>query len=166
MVHSIVEFLGEWQHESQSTLKLLDVLTDASLAQKVTPEGRSLGRLAWHIALAPGEMLRHAGVAFDGPKDDAPVPTSARAIHDTYKHAAEEVTRQIPKAWTDAMLAEKVPMYGEEWARGMIMTVLLVHEIHHRGQMTVLMRQAGLRVPGTYGPAKEDWASMNMPPQE
>jgi uncharacterized damage-inducible protein DinB len=32
--------------------------------------------------------------------------------------------------------------------------------------MTVLMRQAGLRVPGIYGPAKEDWASMNMPPQE
>ena len=64
------------------------------------------------------------------------------------------------------MLAEKVPMYGQEWARGMVLSVLMVHQTHHRGQMTVLMRQAGLRVPGIYGPAKEDWASMNMPPQE
>jgi uncharacterized damage-inducible protein DinB len=30
--------------------------------------------------------------------------------------------------------------------------------------MTVLMRQAGLRVPGMYGPAQEDWAQWNMRP--
>jgi uncharacterized damage-inducible protein DinB len=32
--------------------------------------------------------------------------------------------------------------------------------------MTVLMRQAGLVVPGVYGPAREEWAAMNMPPAE
>jgi uncharacterized damage-inducible protein DinB len=30
--------------------------------------------------------------------------------------------------------------------------------------MTVLMRQAGLKPPGIYGPAREDWATMNMEP--
>jgi uncharacterized damage-inducible protein DinB len=30
--------------------------------------------------------------------------------------------------------------------------------------MTVLMRQAGLRVPAMYGPAKEDWAEWDMQP--
>ena len=30
--------------------------------------------------------------------------------------------------------------------------------------MTVLMRQAGLRVPGIYGPAREDWSGMGMEP--
>ena len=34
---------------------------------------------------------------------------------------------------------------------------LINHQNHHRGQMTVLMRQAGLTVPGVYGPAKEEW---------
>ncbi len=52
MVHSIDEFLSSWKFESDATLKILDALTDASLAQKVTPEGRSLGRLAWHVTLA------------------------------------------------------------------------------------------------------------------
>ncbi len=166
MVHSIDEFLSSWKFESDATLKILDVLTDASLAQKVTPEGRSLGRLGWHVTLAPGEMLRHAGMAFDGPPDDALVPKTAREIHDTYKRSCETLVAALPKAWTDAMLSEKIPMYGQEWPRGMVLSVLMVHQTHHRGQMTVLMRQAGLRVPGIYGPAKEDWASMNMPPQE
>jgi hypothetical protein len=30
----------------------------------------------------------------------------------------------------------------------------------------VLMRQAGLSVPGVYGPAREDWAALGLPPQE
>jgi uncharacterized damage-inducible protein DinB len=32
--------------------------------------------------------------------------------------------------------------------------------------MTVLMRQAGLPVPGLYGPSKEEWAAMGMSPME
>jgi uncharacterized damage-inducible protein DinB len=44
------------------------------------------------------------------------------------------------------------------------LTVLLRHEIHHRAQMTVLMRQAGLRVPGVYGPSREEWAAMQAQP--
>ncbi len=41
--------------------------------------------------------------------------------------------------------------------------ILLLHQTHHRGQMTVLMRQAGLPVAGMYGPTKEDWAKYGMP---
>jgi uncharacterized damage-inducible protein DinB len=28
--------------------------------------------------------------------------------------------------------------------------------------MTVLMRQAGLRVPGVYGPSQEEWSQFGM----
>ena len=38
---------------------------------------------------------------------------------------------------------------------------LINHQNHHRGQMTVLMRQAGLTVPGVYG-SKEEWAAAGM----
>ena len=166
MIRSIKDFLSAWEYESDATLKQFAVLTDASLAQRVIPEGRTLGRLAWHIALSPGEMLRTAGIPFEGPPDDAPVPASAREIHDVYKKAAEAVTRKLPEAWTDAMLPEMIPMYGRHWPRSMVLSSLLAHQTHHRGQMTVLMRQAGLRVPGVYGPAKEEWAAMDLPPQE
>jgi uncharacterized damage-inducible protein DinB len=65
---------------------------------------------------------------------------------------------------TDDDLARMVPMYGESWSLGQVLLALVVHEIHHRGQMTVLMRQAGLVVPGVYGPAREEWASLGMQP--
>ena len=57
-------------------------------------------------------------------------------------------------------------MYGETWKRGRTLGALVNHQIHHRGQMTVLMRQAGLEVPGVYGPAKEEWGAYGMPAQE
>jgi uncharacterized damage-inducible protein DinB len=57
-------------------------------------------------------------------------------------------------------------MYGEKWTRAMALRALIQHEVHHRGQMTVLMRQAGLTVPGVYGPAREEWAAYGMPAQD
>jgi hypothetical protein len=30
--------------------------------------------------------------------------------------------------------------------------------------MTVLMRQAGLEIPGLYGPARQEWAAYGMTP--
>jgi len=54
-------------------------------------------------------------------------------------------------------------MYGETWARGLTLFYLILHQAHHRGQITVLMRQAGLTVPGIYGPAKEEWAAFGAP---
>jgi uncharacterized damage-inducible protein DinB len=44
--------------------------------------------------------------------------------------------------------------------------VLIKHQEHHRGQLTVLMRQAGLNVSSVSGPVKEDWAKLNLPPAE
>jgi uncharacterized damage-inducible protein DinB len=57
-------------------------------------------------------------------------------------------------------------MYGEKWKRGTTLGVLAMHQAHHRGQATVLMRQAGLKVPGVYGPAREEWSAMGMTPPE
>ena len=57
-------------------------------------------------------------------------------------------------------------MYGEKWTRAFTLGALIGHQCHHRGQVTVLMRQAGLKVPGIYGPAQEEWAVYGMPAQE
>ena len=72
----------------------------------------------------------------------------------------------LENKWTDASLDEEIPMYGQIWKKGNILSSLILHQAHHRGQITVLMRQAGLKVPGVYGPAKEEWAAMNMKAQD
>jgi uncharacterized damage-inducible protein DinB len=165
MFRRIENFTGHWAHESAATLKVIRACTDASLAQAVTPSGRTLGRLAWHLVTTLPEMLGHSGLPVTGPAQDAPVPTTVAEIASAYEAAARAVGEQVAARWTDVMLEEKVPMYGEQWLRGDVLYALIVHQTHHRGQMTVLMRQAGLKVPGVYGPAAEEWASMGMPAQ-
>ncbi|OGF11197.1 MAG: hypothetical protein A2W00_10085 [Candidatus Eisenbacteria bacterium RBG_16_71_46] len=164
MFRRIEDFRQAWAQETEATLKIFRALTPASLTQAVAPGRRTLGRLAWHIVVTLPDMMGHAGLPVTGPAEDAPPPALDRVLQD-YEAAARSVLEGVAERWTDAMLAEEVPMYGESWSRGAVLMSLIVHQAHHRGQMTVLMRQAGLRVPGVYGPAKEDWAAMNLPAQ-
>ena len=106
MFRRVADFEKSWTYDGEATLKILRTLTDASLAQAISPEDRTLGRLAWHV------------------------------------------TCTIPET------------YGERWTRGYTLQALVGHQVHRRGQMTVLMRQAGLRVPGVF--AREEWSAFGM----
>lgn len=162
MFLSIQAFEQTWGHEAASTQKILDVLTDASLTQEVSPEDRTLGRIAWHIVTTLHEMISRTGLDFAAPHHDAPLPESAKAIADAYRQASESMLQAMKSEWTDATLLEEREMYGERWPIGLTLSILNSHQIHHRGQITILMRQAGLRVPGVYGPSREEWVAMGM----
>ncbi len=166
MYYKISSFEKDWRLESDLTLNILNTLTDKSLSQRVTEEGRTLGRLAWHLVVSVGEMMTRTGLSFYAVSDDSEHPQSAGRIAEEYKKTSESLVESLKKNWNDESLKEEVQMYGETWTKGHVLTVLIRHQIHHRAQMTVLMRQAGLKVPGTYGPSREEWAAMNMPPME
>ena len=164
MFRRIEDFTAEWDHERKGTLKLLRGLTDASLSQAIVPGGRTLGFLAWHLVVTIPEMLGKAGLKPAGPSEHDPVPTSAAEIAAAYDRASASVIEDIRTRWTDDDLAETVEMYGQTWARGLALEIFMRHESHHRGQMTVLMRQAGLPLAGMYGPSQEEWIAMGMQP--
>lgn len=163
MLRKIDDFIKDWEYEAESTGKILRALTDESLNQKVTPDGRSLGFLGWHLTQTLGEMLEKVGLKIDAPGFDKDCPTSAGEIASAYERAAMSVSDEVKKNWTDETLLQEDDMYGETWARGLTLFYLIAHQAHHRGQMTVLMRQAGVPVPGVYGPSKEEWAAMGAP---
>jgi len=163
MLRKIEDFQKDWAYETEMTGKVLNTLTNESLGQKVTDDGRTLGFLGWHLTQTLGEMLGQVGITIDGPKHDTECPTAAAEIAAVYENAAKSVADEINANWTDETLLQEDNMYGETWARGLTLFYLIAHQAHHRGQMTVLMRQAGLPVPGVYGPAKEDWAAMGAP---
>ena len=91
-----------------------------------------------------------------------------------------ECTLKMLRALSDASLQQAVTPHDRTLGRiawhvvtsvpemmnrtGLTLAVLVRHQAHHRGQMTVLMRQAGLKVPGVYGPAREEWAEFGMQP--
>jgi uncharacterized damage-inducible protein DinB len=137
MYRRVSDFLSDWKDESQSTKNVLEALTDDSLSQRVSPNGRALGKLGWHIAQSL-HMITEAGLeGLDAPLEHEPVPTNAKAILKAYTKGADSLARVVEKGWTDAQLGDEVPMYGESWARGKVLSVIVRHEAHHRGQMTV-----------------------------
>jgi uncharacterized damage-inducible protein DinB len=166
MYRTIQDFLTDWNQENDSTLKVFKNLTDASLKQKVSAEGRSLGHLAWHIVLTLGEMGEKAGLKVDAPPENAPDPNIASIIVAAYEKAGASLASEIKQKWNDGMLPEEIDMYGQKWTRSATLVSIIKHQIHHRAQMTVLMRQAGLKVPGVYGPSREEWSQFGMPAQE
>lgn len=163
MFRKIEDFKRAWDYEAEMTGKVLNALTDASLSQRVYDDGRTLGFLGWHLTLTLGEMLALVGLNIDAPGEDAPCPSSAAEISAAYQKAARSVADEVAANWSDETLLIEDEMYGETWSRGMTLFYLIAHQTHHRGQMTVLMRQADVPVPGIYGPSKEEWAAMGAP---
>ena len=162
MFRKIDDFVNAWIENSNGTRKLFGALADGSLGQSVADGHRKLGQIAWHITMTIPEMCGRMGLDFDGFDHQALPPDSAREICDTYDRLASKLAEEVKSRWTDADLEIEDDMYGMQWKRGFSLAGLLAHEAHHRGQMTVLMRQAGLEVPGVFGPSKNEWGQFGM----
>lgn len=161
MYTSIHELLGSWNQEAALTQAVMGALTDASLQQPVSEGGRTLGRIAWHIVTSTPGMLHEFGLKVE--QEAGAEPTSARAIADGWRRVSTAAAQAVEQQWSDAALTEQLNVFGQQLTKAGMIMLLIHHHIHHRGQMTVLMRQAGLVVPGVYGPAKEGWAQMGVP---
>jgi uncharacterized damage-inducible protein DinB len=168
MYYKISDFLDDWKYESESTIKVLNNLTDASLTKKFGENIRTPGKLAWHIVGAISDLGHRMGLTFEKVDQNSPFPSTTKEIVDEYKSASDGLTKEIKEKWNDDTLSieDKITGQGDVWSRGKTLGALVNHQIHHRAQLTVVMRLAGLKVPGVYGPAKEEWIKMGILPQE
>ena len=98
--------------------------------------------------------------------EKAKVPLHTIEIIAQYEKLSNQLKIQVEESWKDEMLKDDLNMYGQVWKRANVLSNILLIKLITRGQMTVLMRQAGLKVPGVYGPSKEEWAAFGMPTQE
>jgi uncharacterized damage-inducible protein DinB len=166
MYRKLEDFIKDWTYESESTLKVFNNLTDESLTKKVNENVRTAGKLAWHITTSIGEMAHRTGLTFKIMDEESVAPAAIKEIVDTYKSTSDNIIAEIKEKWNDEKLLEENDMYGEKWAKGSTLKVLVSHQIHHRAQLTIVMRLNGLKVPGVYGPSKEEWVQYGLPSQE
>lgn len=61
----------------------------------------------------------------------------------------------LQSKWTDKDLATINDFFGRPMPNSIFLMTLINHQNHHRGQMTVLMRQAGLTVLVCTAPQKK-----------
>lgn len=160
MYRTVTEFVNDWDRETAISLKVERALTDASLAQKTDSEGRTLGTIAWHMAVMIGLTGSAVGLQVAAPPREAQPPATASAIADAYETTIKSLKDEASKKLTDEKLAEQITIFGRTMPATWALHALVRHQIHHRGQMTVLMRQAGVAVPGVYGPSREESAAL------
>lgn len=163
MFVKIEEFIEAWTEESKLTERVIEALTDGSLSQPVSEGRRTLGQIAWHL-VGSIHYMTHCGLDFAGPSSGEPVPSSAAEIAEEYRRISGALLEAIRSQWTDEQLLATTEIAGEPRPNGASLRFTLMHQAHHRGQMTVLMRQAGLRLPDIYGPTYESWIEQGMEP--
>ncbi|GIO23719.1 DinB family protein [Oceanobacillus sp. J11TS1] len=156
MYRKLNDFLTEWSESADGTKSVLKALEDEKLNQSITEGHNSLGWLGWHLVNSPVFFMNLVGVELESPYDPDKVPAKASEILEAYEYISNLVVEKTKEQLTDDALVDEVDNFGGPAPKGSILRILVNHQIHHRGQMTVLLRQAGLKVPGVMGPTKED----------
>ncbi len=91
-----------------------------------------------------------------------PTPSSLSEAITNFERIALEVVLAARRAtasdWHNPLQFPSGPQQMGEITSGDFATLMLVDQIHHRGQLSVYVRMAGGKVPSIYGPsADEPW---------
>lgn len=157
------DFLQIWKSEAENTERLLGTLTDESLAYGNAHFPRGVGRTAQHLVESIPYFMNMIGDTIEEVPSGL-MPNSSAEVREGYARVVEATTAAAAN-WTDDSMAELVPFFGNKAPRGMALFVMVNHQTHHRGQLHVLAREAGLPSVSVYGPTREDHIAMGREPQ-
>jgi uncharacterized damage-inducible protein DinB len=162
MFRDTQDFLNTWQHETENTVKLLQNVSPEALNQSVTGYDRTIGELGWHLVESIDFMAQQAALNTKCPISKDEALKDPNKLAEAYRNTANQLAEAVKDNWKTENLGEKVNVWGMEWQKGGLLAAFNAHQTHHRGQMTVLMRQTGCAPCGIYGPSKEEWAAMQQ----
>lgn len=162
----ILQYLtGEFEHEVNSTRKLLHAVPEKDLGYKPSETSWTMGQLAQHIATIyywyVGTFTKDVyDMATD--KLERGDPGDLKATLELFERNVEKA-RAALNSLTDQKLQDNWTMkVGEQvvlgpMPRGIVSRGFLFNHIyHHRGELIVYLRATGNKVPGLYGPTYED----------
>ena len=155
-----------YDQEVKNTRRILEVVPDNKFGWKPHEKSMSLGRLASHVAELPSflvtiiqtEQMELAG------SDMKPFsPTTRAEMIAGFEKRATEARQAIADA-SDEHLAKswKLTFKGQEvfgGVRNLLLQTTICHQVHHRAQLTVYLRQNNVVFPGVYGPSADEMAA-------
>jgi uncharacterized damage-inducible protein DinB len=152
----------EIEQEAQTTKRVLDRIPEHKRSWKPHPKALSLGQLALHIAVAPGNLsIAIAQDSFEVPNFAQAEAKSRQEILDTFSKSHETVKGTLKKMDDAKLMAMwsltkngKVLMAVPRV--GFIRSILMNHMYHHRGQLSVYLRILDVPVPSIYGPSADE----------
>ena len=155
-------FILELTSEATTTRRVLERVPADKLSWRPHQKSMTLGQLALHIAALPGaiaELVTQLSV-------EPPVPplreaTSRDQLLSTLDESVEKATAKLSGWGDDGLKAVWKITRGSQTLLEMpraavIRSVMLNHWYHHRGQLSVYLRQVGVPVPSIYGPSADE----------
>ena len=162
MSRTIEALLQELEQEAQTTRRVLERVPDDKLAWKPHDKSMSLGQLALHVATCPGSVAELSRQSpFQVPDFTQPAATSAAELLPALDQSVARA-REILCSMDDAELATMWQLMagGREVfsipVGALLRSLMLNHWYHHRGQLSVYIRQVGALVPSIYGPSADE----------
>ena len=155
--------LQELEQEAQTTRRVLERVPDNQLAWRPHEKARTLGELALHVAMVPGgvaELVASPSPA-QAPQFTDPSPTSASELIPALDQSIAKVKQVLGGMDDAALMATWRLMQGDRELLAiprvaMLRSVMLNHWYHHRGQLTVYLRELGVPIPSIYGPSADE----------
>jgi len=158
--------LPHYDQEVQNTRRILEVVPDDKFAWKPHEKSMTLGRLASHVAELPNFLAtiiqtEEVELTTSDMKPFSPA-TRAEMLAGFEKRAAE--ARQAIANSSDEHLAKpwRLTFKGQEvfgGVRNVLLQTTICHQVHHRAQLTVYLRQNNVIFPGVYGPSADEMAA-------
>lgn len=155
--------LQELEQEAQTTRRVLERVPGSQLAWRPHEKARTLGQLALHVAIVPGgvaELIASPSPA-QAPTFTDPSPDSASELVPALEQSIAKAKHVLGGMDDAALMATWRMMQGERELFAvprvaLLRSIMLNHWYHHRGQLTVYLRQLGLPVPSIYGPSADE----------
>lgn len=155
--------LPHYDQEIKNTRRILEVVPDDKFAWRPHEKSMTLGRLASHVADLPNFLTTiiqtdEMELTTSGIKPFSPV-TRAEMLGGFEKRATE--ARQAIANASDEHLAKRwrLTYKGQEvfaGIRNLLLQTTICHQVHHRAQLTVYLRQNDVVFPGVYGPSADE----------
>ena len=159
-LNELDRFLEVWEREAATTAKLLRSLPLDKYDFRPDPEGRSLGELAWHLSEGDAYMtlgIERGAFEFNVKPSGIERPHTVEELAPGYERVHRDAVARV-RALKPEDLDRTITFFalGPLPIREILWNMVLLHNIHHRGQLTLMCRLAGGRPIGVYGPTRED----------
>jgi uncharacterized damage-inducible protein DinB len=160
-------FISEFEHEAATTRKCLERVPADKLTWKPHEKSMELGQLAGHIADMTGwATVTMTQDVFDmnppgGPTWQSPKVSNIPELLAYYDKGVEEAKAAMAAAGDDKWMANWSLANGGKTLMTMprvavMRSFVMNHIVHHRGQLSVYLRQLGVPVPSIYGPSADE----------
>ncbi|HET6671553.1 MAG TPA: DinB family protein [Pyrinomonadaceae bacterium] len=155
--------LQELEQEAQTTRRVLERVPDDRLSWRPHEKARTLGELALHVATVPGNVAEFVAAEspVQAPQFTDPSPQKAAELVPALEESIAKAKKLLGGMDDAALQATWRVMQGERELLAIprvagLRSIMLNHWYHHRGQLSVYLRELDVPIPSIYGPSADE----------